>query len=214
MIELRFIPNISVGPFVFGTEREEVWKMMKNEFGTERELPTFEREYYKYPNVFLEFIENKLMSVSFADDYPKRYCDIYFNDERIWPRTQEKFFSIFEGNTFVDVYGSYMSSELSITTAWEDGHQSLLLAKTGYCKELIESYQLFGIVLHLKKGMGRDEVRKIVGRIPEVVDAGDTDCYPIGIYSPEETFLTYDVNDKLVKIIKKFNDEGIIKVLE
>ena len=132
MIELRFIPNISVGPFVFGTEREEVWKMMKNEFGTERELPTFEREYYKYPNVFLEFIENKLMSVSFADDYPKRYCDIYFNDERIWPRTQEKFFSIFEGNTFVDVYGSYMSSELSITTLFAlhfisyDGFPALL----------------------------------------------------------------------------------------
>ena len=50
-------PNISVGPFVFGMAREEVWKMMKDEFGTERELPTFEREYYTNPNVLLEYIK-------------------------------------------------------------------------------------------------------------------------------------------------------------
>ena len=141
MNKFKLNPNISVGPFIFGTKREEVWKMMKLEFGTERELPTFEREYYKNPNVLLEYIDDKLVSVSFIDDRNKRYCEIYLNGEKIWPRTQKKFFSIFKENSFVDVYGTYMSPELSVTSEWElDENHSLLLAVKGYCKELIKTF--------------------------------------------------------------------------
>lgn len=202
-------PNISVGPFVFGMEREEVWKMMKDKFGTERELPTFEREYYTNPNVLLEYIDNKLVSVSFVDDRYRRYCEIYLNGEKIWPRTQKKFFSIFGEHSFVDVYGEYMSSELSIATEWElDGRHNLLLAITGYSKEMIECFQFFGIILELKKGMERDKVRKLIGRTPKISNDGRTDCYPQGFYSPEETFITYDANNRLVKITKKYYIKG------
>ena len=39
MIQLILEPNISVGPFVFGTSQKEIWEIMKNEFNSERELP-------------------------------------------------------------------------------------------------------------------------------------------------------------------------------
>ena len=50
---------------------------MKNEFNSERELPTdrslpaFETEYYENPNVHLEYKDNKLISITFIDDIRK-----------------------------------------------------------------------------------------------------------------------------------------------
>jgi len=83
MKKLILNPNISVGPFVFGTEQEEVWEIVKREFGlerdpkTERSLPAYEAEYYPIPNILLEFKERKLLSVSFNDDISQRYCEIH-----------------------------------------------------------------------------------------------------------------------------------------
>ena len=92
MKKLFFNPNVSVGPFVFGTEREDIWKMMKREFGSERDLPVFETENYQTPYVQLEYINNKLISVSFIDDITRRDCEIYLGKEKIWPRTEKKTF--------------------------------------------------------------------------------------------------------------------------
>ncbi len=75
MKKLILNPNVSVGPFVFGTKREDMWKIMKKEFGSERDLPVFETELYEDPNVQLEYIDEKLISVSFSDEIRKRYCE-------------------------------------------------------------------------------------------------------------------------------------------
>ena len=95
MKKLFLNPNVSVGPFVFGTEQKEMWKIMKKEFGSERELPVFESEDYQNPHVQLEYIDRKLISVTFIDDIRERYCEIYLGKEKIWPRTEKKFLSIF-----------------------------------------------------------------------------------------------------------------------
>ena len=36
MHKLILNPNISVGPFVFGVEQKEIWRIMKEEFGSEQ----------------------------------------------------------------------------------------------------------------------------------------------------------------------------------
>ena len=35
MKKLILNPNVSVGPFVFGTEQEKIWEIIKKEFGSE-----------------------------------------------------------------------------------------------------------------------------------------------------------------------------------
>jgi len=89
MKKLILNPNVSVGPFVFGTKREDMWAIMKKEFGSERDLPVFETEDYENPHVQLEYIDEKLISVTFIDDIRKRYCEIYLGNEKIWPRTEK-----------------------------------------------------------------------------------------------------------------------------
>ncbi|MEE3423481.1 MAG: hypothetical protein VZR11_12380 [Succinimonas sp.] len=83
MKKLILNPNISVGPFVFGTEQEEVWKIVKREFcsehdlDNERSLPAYEAEYCPIPDILLEFKDKKQLSVSFNDDISQRYCEIH-----------------------------------------------------------------------------------------------------------------------------------------
>ena len=203
MRKLVLNPNVSVGPFVFGTEQKEMWKIMKNEFGSERDplversLPAYETEYYANPDVNLSYKDNKLISVTFIDDIRERYCEIYLGKEKIWPRTEKKFLSIFGRDSFVEVYGSYYHTEFSLAVGWDDS-------------EAVENYQLFDTVLNMKKGMNRNDCRMLINRIPVVSDDGKTDHYHHGVIRPEKISLTYDSRNNLVKLIKTFPDGEII----
>ena len=216
MRKLVLNPNVSVGPFVFGTEQKEMWKIMKNEFGSERDplversLPAYETEYYANPDVNLSYKDNKLISVTFIDDIRERYCEIYLGKEKIWPRTEKKFLSIFGRDSFVEVYGSYYHTEFSLAVGWDDNPPSLLIGQEGYCSEAVENYQLFDTVLNMKKGMNRNECRMLINRIPVVSDDGKTDHYHHGVIRPEKISLTYDSRNNLVKLIKTFPDGEII----
>ena len=218
MKKLILNPNISVGPFVFGTEQEEVWKIVKREFGserdpkTERSLPAYEAEYYPIPNILLEFKERKLLSVSFNDDISQRYCEIYLGKEKIWPRSKKKFFSIFSMDSFVDVYGRYFHPQLSIGVDWDDDLPSLLIGQPGYSSEMIENYRLFDIAISLKKMTDRKECRRLINRTPQVSEDGRTDYYPFGVIKPEVISLTFDANNKLIKVIKKFPDGYLLNI--
>ena len=218
MKKLILTPNISVGPFVFGTEQEEVWKIIKMEFEsernpkTERSLPAYEAEYYPIPNILLEFKERKLLSVSFNDDISQRYCEIYLGKEKIWPRSKKKFFSIFGAESFVDVYGRYFHPQLSIGVDWDDDLPSLLIGQPGYSTEMIENYRLFDIAIRLKKMTDRKECCRLINRTPQVSEDGRTDCYPFGVIKPEVISLTFDANNKLIKVIKKFPDEYLLNI--
>ncbi len=218
MKKLILNPNISVGPFVFGTEQEEVWKIIKREFGserdpdTERSLPAYEAEYYPIPDILLEFKNKKLLSVSFNDDISHRYCEIYLGNEKIWPRSKKKFFSIFGGESFVDVYGRYFHPQLSIGADWDDDLPSLLIGQEGYSTEMIETYRIFDIVESMTKMMDRKECRMLINRPPQISEDGRTDFYPYGVIKPEVTELTFDSNDKLIRAVQTFTDGDVLNI--
>ena len=59
MKKLILNPNVSVGPFVFGTEQEKIWEIIKKEFGSESKPiienipPVYKEEYHENTNVNL-----------------------------------------------------------------------------------------------------------------------------------------------------------------
>ena len=69
MHKLEFVPNVSVGPFIFGMEQSEVHKIIKGVFKSEsepqveRDLPSYESEYYPNPDIHVEYKNKKLISV-------------------------------------------------------------------------------------------------------------------------------------------------------
>ena len=145
MKKLILDPNVSVGPFVFGTEQEKIWEIIRDEFSSECNPiienipPVYKSEYHENPNVHLEYKDNKLISVSFIDDITKRYCEIYLGKEKIWPRTEKKFLSIFGESAFIEVFGSYYHTELSLTVGWDDNPPSLTIGCKGYSTEIVEN---------------------------------------------------------------------------
>ncbi len=216
MKKLIFKPNVSVGSFVFGTEQEKVWEIMKSEFGSERnplidrQLPAYETEYYANPNVHLSYKDSKLISVDFIDDISKRYLEIYLGNEKIWPRTEKKFLSIFGYDSFVDIYGSYYHTDFSLAVGWDDNPPSLLIGQKGYCTEAVENFRLVNAILNMKKGMNRNECRMIINNTPQVSCDGRTDCYPHGIIRPEVTSLTFDSDNKLIKASQTFPNGEVV----
>ena len=160
----------------------------------------------------IEYKDNKLISVSFIDDITKRYCEIYLGKEKIWPRTEKKFLSIFGESAFIEVFGSYYHTELSLTVGWDDNPPSLTIGCKGYSTEIVENYRLFYTALKMKKGMNRKECRTLMNRTPQVSIDGRTDNYPFGIIKPEVTSLTYDSDDRLIKACQSFPDENIIDI--
>ena len=220
MKNLILKPNVSVGPFVFGTEQKEIWKIMKEEFGSERDpivyrdLPAYESEYYANPKVHLEYKDSKLISVNFIDDIRERYCEIYLGKEKIWPRTEKKFLSMFDKDSFVEIYGSYFHLDSSIAADWEDNTPTLTIGCKGYCAEIVENSRLFNVASAMKKGMSRTECRMLINRSPQVSNDGRTDNYLYGIIKPEVTSLTYDSSDKLIRASQSFPSGDVINIIE
>ena len=183
MKKLILDPNVSVGPFVFGTEQEKIWEIIRDEFSSECNPiienipPVYKSEYHENPNVHLEYKDNKLISVSFIDDITK-----------------------------------YYHTELSLTVGWDDNPPSLTIGCKGYSTEIVENYRLFYTALKMKKGMNRKECRTLMNRTPQVSIDGRTDNYPFGIIKPEVTSLTYDSDDRLIKACQSFPDENIIDI--
>jgi hypothetical protein len=212
MKKLILNPNVSVGPFVFGTKREDMWAIMKKEFGSERDLPVFETEDYENPHVQLEYIDEKLISVTFIDDIRKRYCEIYLGNEKIWPRTEKKFLSIFGRDSFVETFGAFYHTELSLLIDCDHNPPSLTIGCDGYCNEIVENFRLFYTASKMKKGMSRDECRMLINRQPLISDDGRTDCYPYGKLRPEVTSLTYDSNNKLIKATQSYPEGKVLNI--
>lgn len=218
MKKLILNPNVSVGPFVFGTEQEKIWEIIKKEFGSESKPiienvpPAYKEEYHENPHVHLEYKDNRLISVSFMDDITRRYCEIYLGKEKIWPRTEKKFLSIFGESAFIEVFGLYYHTELSLIANWDDNPTSLTIGCKGYSTEIVENFRLFYTALEMKKGMNRKECRTLMNRTPQVSIDGRTDNYPFGIIKPEVTSLTYDSDDRLIKACQSFPDENIIDI--
>ncbi len=208
MIKFEFIPNASIGSFVFGMRREEVWKIMKTEFGSERDpiASDGDSDSFLYPNLDFEYFNNKLISVAVVDDINKRYCEVYLRKEKIWPRTERKIMSMFGRDSFTDIYSTYYHTELSMVFSWDDNPKCLLLAQKGYCTEYVESFQFYELLHVLKKGCDRQEVRKILQKPYHVSADGRTDCYHYGFLSPKDVTVLFDDDDRLLNVNLKFYD--------
>ena len=148
----------------------------------------------------------------FIDDIRQRYCEIYLGHEKIWPRTEKKFLSIFGQDSFTEVYGSYYHTTLSLIPEWDENPPYLLIGKKGYAAEAAENYQLFEIAEGMKKMMDRKYCRMLIDRTPQISEDGRTDHYPHGIIRPEIISLTFDSNDKLIKVTKKFPDGYLLNI--
>ncbi len=220
MHKLEFVPNVSVGPFIFGMEQSEVHKIIKGVFKSEsepqveRDLPSYESEYYPNPDIHVEYKNKKLISVFFIDDIRQRYCEIYLNNEKIWPRTKKKFFSIFGQDSFVELYDSFSHNEFSLCPNWENSPPSLVVGQKGYCAELVETQQLVDIVFEMRKGMTRDHCRMLIGRKPEVSADGMTDNYPHGTIKPEIMSLTYGPDNLLLRASHSYPNGHVINIVK
>ncbi len=208
MIKLDFIPNVSVGPFVFGMVRKDIWKIMQTKFGSEREHVVFDDlgDCYLYPNFQFEYCDNQLISINILDDINKRYCDVYLGEEKIWPRTERKIMSMFGRDSFTDIYSTYYHTELSMVFRWYDNPKSLLLAQKGYCTEYVESFQFFELLHVLKIGSKRQDVRRTLKKKFRVSGNGRTDCYHYGFLSPKDVTVLFDDEDRLLNVNMKFHD--------
>ncbi len=219
MHKLQLVPNVSVGPFVFGMDQAEVHAMMKREFGSERgprverSLPAYESEYYANPDVHLEFKESKLISVFFIDDIRERFIEIYFGGVKIWPRTEKKFLSIFGKDSFVEMR-RFFHIDFSLSPDWSENPPSLIVGQEGYCAELVECRQIVDIALGMKKGMSRSECRKLLERQMEISDDGRTDIYRHGVIKPEVLSLTYDPDDLLLTVSQRFPSGNVINFVK
>lgn len=110
------------------------------------------------------------------------------------------------------MFGSYRHPDLSLAACWDDNPPSLLIAQAGYCAEAIENFKLFNTVSDLKKGMPREVVRKLIKHTPQISDDGRTDHYSLGSIAPEVTSVTFDSNDNLIKITKKFTSGNKLNI--
>ncbi len=131
----------------FGTERTEVWKIMKWEFGTERDQPVYDFEYYPDLNLQLYYFKERLISANFINENDEHGCEIYLAGQKIWPFSHKKFFSLFGEEAFVENLAIYDHAELSISAGWEDEVPTLLLAGRGYCAEHIENMRINNVCL-------------------------------------------------------------------
>jgi hypothetical protein len=220
MHKLRLTPNVSVGPFVFGTEQQEMWEIMKNEFGSvrssivERNKPSYESEYYANPDIHLDYKDNKLISVNFIDDIRQRYCEIYLEDQKIWPRTERKFLAIFGRDSFIEIYGTYYHTRFSLAVGWDDNPPSLLIGQEGYCTEAVEHFRFYNIVSKMEKGLPRDVCRMTINRAYHVSEDGRSDNYQHGVIKREATSLTFDSDNRLIKAWQSYPDGDVIDILD
>lgn len=151
MRKLLFVPDTSVGPFVFGARQSDVRKLMKIAFDSEcqqpmrRKPPAYELEYYANPDVILGYKDSKLISVDFIDDRRERFCEIYLEKEKIWPRTENKFLSIFGDEAFINMYDTYYHAAYSLAVTWKYKPSSLLVGQADFS----ETIELFANSLHL-----------------------------------------------------------------
>ncbi len=219
MYKLQLVPNVSVGPFVFGMEQAEVHAMMKREFGSEqdplveRRFPVYESEYYDNLNVRLEYKEGKLITVYFIDNIKERFIEIHFGGVKIWPRTKKKFASIFGRDIFEDDLGVLYHKEYSLIAGWDGQINKLIVGQEGYCAEMLESIQLFFAASSLSKGMSRSECRKLMERQPEISDDGRTDIYRHGFIEPDVISLAYDPDDLLLTVTQLLPDGQVVNLV-
>ncbi len=130
MYKFDFEPGISVGPLKLGIERKEAWKIMKEFFKSKRSKYSDEElEYYSKLDVRLHYDENRLIAIEFIAEKGSKLYEINFRGEKIWPRTKNKFFSIFKNYLFKDVWGSFYNTDFDIAAQWDDNPPSFLIAK-------------------------------------------------------------------------------------
>ena len=60
----------------------------------------------------------------------------------------------------------------------------------------------------------KNECRVIIGRTPSVSADGRTDTYSHGVIRPEIVSLTFDSDNKLITVTKRFPDGDVLNILD
>ena len=221
MKKLILNPNISVGHFMFGADREQILEIIKKEFNTDCEpitdchSPTYHTEYFENPDIYLEYKDNKLVSVKFYNHPKLRYCEVYLGNEKIWPRTEKKFLSIFGREAFTEIGSAYCHTQLSLKALWQEKPAELIAGAEGYCAEIIQNFRyLITSIEDLDRGMSRNECRRLMKNPPQFSEDGRTDCYSCGVFQPRVTSLTYDADDKLMAASHTYPDGSVLHMLK
>ncbi len=206
-------PGISVGPLKFGTDREEICKIIKKEYGCDREILEEYRDFYESLDLLLDFNDNKLERAQFIADPHNKACEIKFNGEKIWPRTRKKFFSIFEKYNFAVFFECYTNADLDIGAQWVDNPPTFAASEKGYGATWIETMRLTKVTLSLKKGMKRSEIRSLIKLEPTISDDGCTDIFHDDKYLTTYIHLTYNTDGILVSGFEHFPDDKKIDIV-
>ena len=217
--KLQLEPNVSVGPFVFGMDQAEVRRIMKTDFGsepdpgTDRNIPGYATDLYDEPEVRFEYLGGKLIAVSFAQEVSQSGIEIYLDKVKIWPLAEYQFVPLFGRAALAEQAETFYHFGYSLSVDWTEDHPSLVIGREGYSSEAFESVSLFRTVIRLKKGMTRDECRKLMERDPEVSPNGRSDRYPHGTIRPEIYCLTYDPGDRLIQTSHQFPGAEAVKMI-
>lgn len=175
-----WVPNTSVGDLVFGMNREDCRKIMDSEYTS---MNGDYSDFYVKLLVRLDYdSDNLLESVEFCGCAKDCY-DVRYNGITIYPLTKRQFFKVMDKSVFVqDDYGAYINYELNITIGWDEDVDTLLIGKLNSMRDadiwLKEADELKDLFALLKKGMEREESRKILAKYQrKLAQNGSTDSY-------------------------------------
>ena len=160
----EWVPNKSVGDLVFGMNREDCRKIMDSEYTP---IHGNYSDYYDDLFIRLDYDSDDLLeSVEFCGSAKECY-DVRYNGVTIYPLTRRQFFKVMDKSLFVpDDYEGYISYELNITVGWDEDVDTLLIGKLNSMRDadiwLKEADELYELFTQLKKGMEREESRKIL----------------------------------------------------
>ncbi|MEE3422067.1 MAG: hypothetical protein VZR11_05105 [Succinimonas sp.] len=175
-----WVPNTSVGDLVFGMNREDCRKIMDSEYTS---MNGDYSDFYVKLLVRLDYdSDNLLESVEFCGCAKECY-DVRYNGITIYPLTKRQFFKVMDKSVFVqDDYGAYINYELNITIGWDEDVDTLLIGKLNSMRDadiwLKEADELKDLFALLKKGMEREESRKILAKYQrKLAQNGSTDSY-------------------------------------
>ena len=176
----EWVPNKSVGDLVFGMNREDCRKIMDSEYTS---MNGDYSDFYVKLLVRLDYdSDNLLESVEFCGCAKECY-DVRYNGITIYPLTKRQFFKVMDKSVFVqDDYGAYINYELNITIGWDEDVDTLLIGKLNSMRDadiwLKEADELKDLFALLKKGMEREESRKILAKYQrKLAQNGSADSY-------------------------------------
>ncbi len=212
--QLILNPTIALGPLVFDSPRDEIWQIMKKEFNCKAQDWDAESEYYEEYDLEFEYYNDRLIALTTNCDAGEHFVEVWWHNRKIWPATFGDFFTDFKIQDFVDVCGTIYNPNLSLAVEFDHEFSTIILGNRNYCAEIVENFKLSEAMEKLAVGMSRDEVRQQLNFEYRRCDDQRMDCYAQGLYLPEETFLTYDPQDKLTEVVKRFPNGKTYSILK